>query len=243
MAGGGKKKLRYRRVLLKVSGEGFCGEGESGVSVKEVYTLAGQIQSVSGLGVEVAVVMGGGNIVRGSELEVRDVNRAVADHMGMLSTVVNALILQEALEKLGVETRLLSAVEVAKFTEPFVLRKAVHHLKKGRIVLLAGGTGNPFFTTDTCAALRAIELGCEILLKATKVDGVYSEDPKKVRDATKFDGMSYTDVLNRYLKVMDRTAITLCMENNLPILVFNMNVPGNIEKAVRGEKIGTLIGE
>jgi uridylate kinase len=233
--------LVYHRILLKLSGESFCDEAVGGLDTAEIATVAKQIQTVANLGVEVAVVVGGGNLVRGNELAGLGVNRVTADHMGMLATVINALALSDAIEKLGQPTRVLSAIEMRAVAEPFIRRRAVRHLEKGRIVIFAGGTGNPYFTTDTCAALRATEIHADVLLKATKVDGVYDADPKKRADATRFEKLAYLDVLNRGLGVMDSTAVTLCMENRLPIVVFNGKVPGNLEKVVKGVPIGTRV--
>ncbi|MEY2807593.1 MAG: UMP kinase [Planctomycetia bacterium] len=232
----------YQRILLKLSGEAL---GDSklghGLSAEAVHSTAAQVARVAGLGVEVAIVCGGGNILRGAEFAKLGGSRASADYMGMLGTVINALALSEAIEKQGLETRVMTALEVHAVAEPFVRRKALSHLEKGRVVLLAAGTGNPFFTTDTAAALRATELGCEVLLKATKVDGIYDADPKKVAGATRFEELTYMDVLSRGLKVMDGTAVTLAMENKLPVVVFDMFAEGNLERVVRGEKIGTRI--
>jgi uridylate kinase len=231
----------YHRVLLKLSGESFCDEAAGGLDTKEIASIARQVATVAELGVEVGVVAGGGNIVRGHELADLGVNRVTADHMGMLATVINALALSDAIEKLGRPTRVLSAIEMRAVAEPFIRRRAMRHLEKGRIAIFAGGTGNPYFTTDTCAALRATEIGADVLLKATKVDGVYDRDPKKDPAAKRFDRLSYLDVLNRGLAVMDATAITLCMDNRLPIVVFNGKVPGNLEKVVKGMPIGTRV--
>ncbi len=236
-------KARYRRVLLKLSGEGFCSSGASGIGFDDVQSIARQALAVRALGVQIAVVVGGGNFIRGAELEARGIYRATGDYMGMLATVINALALQDVIEGLGGETRVLSALRMEAICEPFVRRRAIRHLEKGRIVILAGGTGNPYFTTDTTAALRATEVRAEVLLKATKVDGVYSADPKRDSSAVRFERLGYMEVLNKHLRVMDRTAITLCMENNLPIVVFDLKKPGNIERVVRGENVGTTISD
>ncbi len=234
--------MSYRRILLKLSGESL-GEPDTGHSIAPaaVESVARQVASVVAQGVEVAIVVGGGNILRGADFSKNGVHRASADYMGMLATVINALALSAAVEQAGVETRVLSALEIHQVAEPFVRRRAIAHLKKGRVVILAGGTGNPFFTTDTAAALRATELGCDVLLKATKVDGVYSADPKLDPTAKRFTELAYMDVLQKGLRVMDSTAITLCMENGLPVVVFNLFEEGNIERAVRGENLGTTI--
>jgi uridylate kinase len=232
----------YQRILLKLSGEalGTPGDGH-GIDPERVQTFARQIARVMGLGVEVALVCGGGNILRGAEFSRLGGHRATADYMGMLGTVINALALSDAIEQQGVETRVMSAIEIRQVAEPFVRRRADAHLTRGRAVLLAAGTGNPFFTTDTAAALRANELGCEVLLKATKVDGVYSADPQTNPDAQRFAELTYMQVLEKNLRVMDGTAITLCMENDLPITVFDLFEEGNLERVVRGEALGTTI--
>lgn len=231
----------YKRVLLKISGETFGGKSGDGLDVEEISSIASQIKKAADSATQIAVVVGGGNFIRGGEYEKVGINRVTADQMGMLATTINALALQDAVEKQGRETRVLSAIEMRSIAEPFIRRRAVRHLEKGRIVILAGGTGNPYFTTDTTAALRASELACELVMKATKVDGVYSADPMKDKKAKLYKTLSYMEVIQQRLKVMDTTAISLCMENELPILVFNMRTPGNIERAVRGEEIGTLI--
>ncbi len=230
-----------RRVLLKLSGESMGGEGGRGIDLAEVRKIALSCQSIHEMGKDVAVVVGGGNLVRGAELATHGMGRATGDYMGMLATLINALALQDVLEGLGVPTRCLSAVSTHQCAEPYIRRRAIRHLEKRRIVILAGGTGNPYFTTDTCAALRAQELGAQILLKATKVDGVYSADPKKHPAAERFKHLTYWDVINRGLAVMDATAITMAMEHDLPILVFDFKKPGNFARAVQGEEIGTLI--
>jgi len=234
--------MSYQRVLLKLSGEAL-GDPETGEGIDPamVSRIAGQVARVVGLGVEVAIVCGGGNILRGAEFSRLGAQRATADYMGMLATVINAMALSDSLEQSGLETRLMTALEIRTVAEPFLRRRAMAHLTKGRVVLLAAGTGNPFFTTDTAAALRATELGCDVLLKATKVDGVYSADPRVDASATRFDELTYMDVLSRGLKVMDGTAVTLCMENDLPVIVFDLFEEGNLEKVVRGEPLGTKI--
>jgi uridylate kinase len=234
--------MAYHRILLKLSGEAL-GDPQHGQGIDRdaVASISRQIARVARNGVEVAVVVGGGNILRGAQFGSSGAVRASADYMGMLATVINALALSDAIEVHGVETRVLTAIEIRQVAEPFVRRRALAHLDKGRIVILAGGTGNPFFTTDTAAALRATELGCEVLLKATKVDGVYSADPKQDDGAERFTTLTYMDVLKRGLRVMDGTAITLCMENRLPVVVFDLFEDGNIERVVRGEPLGTTI--
>jgi len=231
---------QIKRILLKISGESL-GEGGVGVSPTVVAEVAGQIARVRQLGVEVAVVCGGGNLMRGAEFAQMGTNRTTADHMGMLGTAINALALQDGLERAGVETRAACAVEMKTVAEPYIRRRVIRHLEKGRAVVLAGGTGNPYFTTDTAAALRATELGVDAIFKATKVDGVYTADPAKDPNARRFDRLSFREALDRDLQVMDRTAFTLCMENQMPIMVFDMFTPGNMERAVRGEDIGTWV--
>jgi uridylate kinase len=232
---------RYKRILLKLSGEALMGELGYGIDHAVLDTITSQVKEVSGLGVEIAIVIGGGNIFRGLSGAARGMERASADYMGMLATVLNALALQNVLENKGIVTRVQSAIEMRELAETYIRRRAVRHLEKGRVVIFAAGTGNPYFTTDTAAALRAMEIGAEVIMKATKVDGVYSADPVKDKTATKFDRLTYIDVLQKDLRVMDATAISLCMDNNLPIIVFNLNVPGNIKKIVLGETIGTLV--
>jgi uridylate kinase len=234
---------RYKRILLKISGEGLCKEGGFGLEATELQTIADQIAQVAQSGVQVAVVVGGGNYVRGETLAaVGHIQRATADYMGMLATVMNAMALQDVLESIGQPTRVASALTVSQVCEPFIRRRVIRHLEKGRVVVLAAGTGNPFFTTDTCAALRATELGVDVLLKATKVDGVYDSDPKKNPAAKMFEKLTYRQVITDNLRVMDMTAISLSMERKIPIIVFNLKKPGNIGKVVAGEAgIGTLI--
>ena len=231
---------RIQRILLKISGESL-GEDGAGISPPVVATVARQIARVHGLGVEVAVVVGGGNLLRGAEFAKAGTNRATADHMGMLATAINTLAMQDALERAGIETRAACAVEMKTMMEPYIRRRVIRHLEKGRVVVLAGGTGNPYFTTDTAAALRATELGVDAIFKATKVDGVYTADPAKDPSAKKYDRLTFQEALARELKVMDRTAFTLCMENRMPIMVFDMFVEGNMERAVRGENLGTWV--
>jgi uridylate kinase len=233
--------LRYRRVLLKLSGEALMGAAAYGIDRTVLQSIAAEIRDVSRLGLELALVIGGGNIFRGIQGAATGTDRATGDYMGMLATVINALALQDALERHGVTTRVMSAIEIRQIAEPYIRRRAMRHLEKGRIVIFAGGTGNPFFSTDTAASLRAAEIGAEVILKATKVDGVYDADPKLNAGARRFNELSYTDFLSQRLKVMDATAVTLCMENTLPIMVFNMTVAGNILRAVSGEPIGTLV--
>ena len=232
----------YQRVLLKLSGEAMMGDREYGIDPLVVQTVAQEVKEVRALGVEVAIVIGGGNIYRGVAASAKGMDRTSADHMGMLATVINSLALQDALEKMGVFTRVLSAIEMNRIAEPYIRRRAVRHLEKGRVVIFAGGTGNPFFTTDTAAALRAMEVKSQVILKATKVDGVYDSDPFVNLKATKFEKLSYIEVLNLGLRIMDATAISLCMENRLPIIVFNLARRGNIKRVVLGRKIGTIIG-
>ena len=231
---------QIKRILLKISGESL-GEGGAGVSPHVVAQVAEQVARVHRLGVEVAVVCGGGNLMRGAEFAKMGTNRTTADHMGMLGTAINALALQDGLERAGVETRAACAVDMKTVAEPYIRRRVIRHLEKGRAVVLAGGTGNPYFTTDTAAALRATELGLDAIFKATKVDGVYTADPAKDPSAERFDQLTFREALDRDLKVMDRTAFTLCMENHMPIMVFDMFTEGNMERAVRGEAIGTWV--
>jgi uridylate kinase len=235
------QRPKYKRIVLKLSGEALQGELGYGIDSKVASSIAHRIKEVHDMGVEVAVVIGGGNIFRGVSASSEGMVRSTADYMGMLATVINGLALQDALEKIGVFTRLQTAIEMQELAEPYIRRRAIRHLEKGRVVILAGGTGNPYFTTDTTAALRAIEINAEVILKATKVDGVYSADPLKDKKAQKFDELEYIDVLKLGLKVMDATAISLCMDNRLPIIVFNLNKKGNIKHVVLGEKIGTIV--
>ncbi|MBI5199061.1 MAG: UMP kinase [Nitrospirae bacterium] len=236
-----RERAKYDRVLLKLSGEALMGDQGYGIDQKVVSTIAKEIKEALALGVEVAVVIGGGNIFRGLEASAKGMERASADYMGMLATVLNALALQNALEKAGVMTRVQSAIEMRELAEPYIRRRAIRHLEKKRVVIFAAGTGNPYFTTDTAAALRAIEIGAGVILKATKVNGVYSDDPMKNPRAKKFDNLTYIDILKKRLKVMDATAISLCMDNKLPIIIFNLRKRGNIKRVLKGAKIGTII--
>lgn len=241
MEAGEERCVRYRRILLKLSGEALSGGEGFGINPETVKGIADQVAEVYGMGVQVAIVVGGGNIFRGSTGKSLGMDRVTGDYMGMLATVINALAIQDALEKLAVPTRVMTAMEMRSIAEPYIRRRAIRHLEKGRVIILSGGTGNPFFTTDTAASLRAIEVGAQALMKATKVDGVYDRDPAKERDAVKIDSISYYEVINRQLRVMDLTAISLCMENNLPIYVFNLFGRNSIKRIVNGETIGTLI--
>lgn len=237
-----KSTTIYKRVVLKISGEGFSTPGVLGIDPNELNTIARQIADAAASGTELAVVVGGGNVIRGAELSSRiGIPQATADYMGMLGTVINALALKEAIEQQGQPARVMSALDIESVAEPFIRARAIRHFEKGRVLILAAGTGNPFFTTDTCASLRAIELGADILLKATKVDGVYSSDPLKDDNATRFDRLTFSDAINKQLGVMDLTALSMCMEHNLPIIVFNFKTEGNICKVVAGEHIGTLV--
>lgn len=231
----------YKRILLKLSGEALAGEQGFGIDSATIEAIARGIASALETGVSIGVVIGGGNIFRGVAASTNGMDRASSDYMGMLATCINALALQDALEKINIDTRVQSAIEMAEIAEPYIRRRAMRHLEKKRVVIFAAGTGNPYFTTDTAAALRAMEIDAQVIMKATKVDGVYDKDPMKHKDAVKFDELAYIDVLNKRLNVMDSTAISLCMDNQLPIICFNLKDPGNILKAVRGEKIGTLI--
>lgn len=234
---------KYKRVLLKLSGEAMAGGEGVGIDPKRAEVIAREIKDVQSLGVEVAVVIGGGNIFRGMVAEAAGMERVSADYMGMLATVINALALQDALESMGVVTRVQTAIEMRELAEPFIRRRAIRHLEKGRVVIFAGGTGNPYFTTDTAASLRAMEIGAEVIMKATKVDGVYSADPLVDPSAERFDEITYIDCLQKGLKVMDATALSLCMDNGVPIIVFNLWVPGNVVRAVKGEPVGTVVRE
>ncbi len=236
-----KRNPKYKRVLLKISGESLGGKEGKGISGKFLKDLSEEIKEVVDLGVSMAIVVGGGNIYRGVEDSEEGIDKVTGDYMGMLATVINSLALQSALEKIGLETRILTAIEMRQIAEPYIRRRALRHLEKGRVVIFGAGTGNPFFSTDTAAALRAVEVRAEVILKATKVDGVYDKDPMKYKDAVKFDELTYMDVLKRRLKVMDATAISLCMDNNMPIIVFDIGKKGNIKKAVMGEKLGTIV--
>lgn len=234
-------QFRFRRIMLKLSGEALGGEKRQGIDHGVVGDIAKEISEVHGKGLQMAIVVGGGNIYRGGAAAAAGMERTTGDHMGMLATVINALALQHALEHIGVPSRVQSAIHMAELCEPYIRRRAVRHLEKGRVVIFAAGTGNPYFTTDTAASLRAVEVGAECILKATNVDGVYSADPNKHKDAEFIDELSYIEVLNRHLGVMDSTAISLCMENDLPIIVFNLRKAGNILRVVTGEKVGTLV--
>jgi uridylate kinase len=238
-----KSKIKYKRVLLKVSGEGFGDKSGRGLETERFDTLAKEIKKVSGSGVELAVVVGGGNILRGAKFSGTGKSRVQADQVGMIATVVNALLLQDTLEGFGVETRVISAIEIKNITEPFVLRNCLRYLNEKNVVVFAGGTGNPFFTTDTAAALRAIEINADVMLKATQVDGVYTDDPLKNASAKLYRKLTYMDVLSKRLGVMDLTAISLSMENKLPIVVFNINKRENIGMVISGKPVGTYIGE
>lgn len=235
--------MKFKRILLKLSGEALMGEQNYGIDTNIAESVAKEIKAVHELGVEVAIVVGGGNIFRGVSKSAGNMDRAAADYIGMLATVMNAVVLQDALEKQNVFTRVMSAIDIPQLAEPFIRRRAVRHLEKMRVVIFAAGTGNPYFTTDSAAALRACEIKAEVIFKATKVDGIYSADPMKDATATRFETISYQEVLEKQLKVMDTSAISLCMDNNLPIMVFNMKTSGNIIKAVSGDtSIGTLVG-
>ena len=240
---GEKKKAAYKRILLKLSGEALLGKQPTGVDPDVVGYIADEIRSLTDLNIQIGIVIGGGNIFRGLEAGTRGMERTTADYMGMLATVINSLALQSALEAKGVATRVQSSIEMHEIAEPFIQRKAVRHLEKGRIVIFAGGTGNPYFSTDTAASLRAMEIRADVILKATKVDGVYSADPVKDQSAVMFKKISYIDVLTKNLKVMDSTAISLCRDNGLPLIVFNLQKKGNIRGVVCGKKIGTYVGE
>jgi len=235
------KKAQYKRILLKISGEVLSGEGNFGIDSEVMLQLAREIREVKNLGVEMAVVIGGGNIFRGLAASSKGMDRASADYMGMLATVLNALALQDALEKLGVQTRVQTAIEMREIAEPYIRRKAIRHLEKNRLVIFAAGTGNPYFTTDTTASLRAMEIGAEVILKGTKVEGVYDYDPMVDRRAKRYEELTYLDVLKKQLKVMDATAISLCMDHHIPIVVFNLKKKGNIKRVVLGENVGTRV--
>jgi uridylate kinase len=231
----------YRRIVLKLSGESFQGAQGFGIDAETVHSIAREVKEVNDLGIEMAIIVGGGNIFRGTRQKSLSIDRATGDYMGMLATVVNGLALQDALEKQGVVTRLLSAIDMAQVAEPFIRRRAMRHLEKGRVVIFAAGTGNPYFSTDTAAALRAMEIKAHVILKATRVDGIYDADPEKVPGAKMFERITYLDVIQKGLTVMDSTAISLCMDNRMPIIIFNMNRPGNIRRVVMGEKVGSTV--
>lgn len=235
------KKPVYKRILLKLSGEALAGKQGTGISTATIKQIAQDVAEAYKAGVQIGLVIGGGNIYRGVAASAEGMDRASADYMGMLATCINSLALQDALEKAGVPTRVQTAIEMAEIAEPYIRRRAIRHLEKHRVVIFGAGTGNPFFTTDTAASLRAMEINAEVIMKATKVDGIYDKDPTKHSDAVKFDKISYIDVLNRGLQVMDSTAISMCMDNKLPIITFDLNEPGNILRAVMGETIGTLV--
>jgi uridylate kinase len=234
-------KPKYSRILLKLSGEALAGDNGYGIVPEIIMATAKEIVEVQKLGVQIGIVIGGGNIFRGVAASAKGMDRAASDYMGMLATVINGLALQDALEKHGTQTRVLTAIEMAEIAEPYIKRRAVRHLEKGRIVIFAAGTGNPYFTTDTAAALRAMEINADAILKATKVDGIYDKDPMKHSNAIKYESLTYIEVLNQKLKVMDSTAISLCMDNNLPIVTFNLRTSGNIKRVVLGETIGTIV--
>lgn len=233
--------MKYKRILLKLSGESMMGETKFGISPPVVKELAKEIKEIHALKVEIAIVIGGGNIFRGLSDSAKGMDRATADYMGMLATVINSLALQDALETEGVYTRVLSAIEMHNIAEAYIRRRAIRHMEKGRIVIFAGGTGNPYFSTDTAASLRAMEIHADVILKGTKVDGVYDSDPMKNPNAVRFDTLSYLEVLKRGLKVMDATSISMCMDNNLPVIVFNLFKKGNLKKAILGEEVGTTV--
>jgi uridylate kinase len=235
------KKAQYKRILLKISGEVLSGEGNFGIDSEVMLQIAREIQEVKNLGVDMAVVIGGGNIFRGIAASSKGMDRASADYMGMLATVLNALALQDALEKLGVQTRVQTAIEMREIAEPYIRRRAIRHLEKNRVVIFAAGTGNPYFTTDTTASLRAMEIGAEVILKATKVEGVYDSDPMVDKRAKRYEELTYLDVLKKQIKVMDTTAISLCMNHHIPIVVFNLKKKGNIKRVVLGENVGTRV--
>jgi uridylate kinase len=231
----------YKRVVLKLSGEALAGERGFGLDTNKVTGISNELAEIHALGVEIGLVVGGGNFFRGVEEQAKEMDRVGADNMGMLSTVINAIALQDALERLGVQCRVMTAVFMNQIAEPYIRRRAVRHLEKGRVVIFAAGIGNPFFSTDTAASLRAMEIKADVLLKGTKVEGVYNADPKHVKDAVKYDVITYMDILRQGLKVMDLTAVSLCKDNNLPMIIFNMNQPGNIRRVVLGEKVGSLV--
>ena len=240
-AGAGTARPAYRRVVLKLSGEALAGSQTYGIDPEILERIAAEIRDVTTLGVQLAIVIGGGNIFRGVAASTGGMDRATADYMGMLATIINALALQDSLERAGLQTRVLSAIEMRAIAEPYIRRRAIRHLEKGRVVIFAAGTGNPFFTTDTAGALRAIEIGADAIMKATKVDGIYSADPKRDTTAERLPRVTYTEALNRRLQVMDTTAISLCMENALPIIVFDLTRSGNIRRIVLGEPVGSIV--
>jgi len=233
--------MSYKRILLKLSGESLMGKKQFGIDNERLAEYSAQIKEVLELGIEVAIVIGGGNIFRGVQAEEGGMDRTHGDYMGMLANMINSMALQASLEAAGVKTRLLSAIEMKEISEPFIRRRAVRHLEKGRVVIFGAGTGNPFFTTDSAASLRAIEINADVILKGTRVDGIYTADPEKDKTATKFDFITFDDAYSRGLKVMDMTAFTLCKENNLPIIVFDMDTPGNLRRLIEGEQVGTIV--
>lgn len=234
--------MKYKRILLKLSGESLMGNKQSGIDTDRLYQYAQEVKQIVDVGVEVAIVIGGGNIIRGIQAEKSGIDRAQGDFMGMLATLINGIALQSALEKSGLYTRLMSAISIDEVSEPYIRRRAIRHLEKGRVVIFGAGTGNPYFTTDTAAALRAVEIGADVLLKGTRVDGIYSADPEKFPDASKFDFLTYSDALTKKLSIMDMTAFTLCEENNIPILVFDMNKKDNLFQIIQGNSTtGTLV--
>ena len=240
-AAAGSGRPAYRRIVLKLSGEALAGSQGYGIDPPMLERVAAEVREVAALGVQVAIVIGGGNIFRGIAASAGGMDRAAADYMGMLATVINALALQDSLEKVGLQTRVLSAIEMRAVAEPYIRRRAMRHLEKGRVVIFAAGTGNPFFTTDTAGALRAVEIGADAIMKATKVDGVYSADPKRDKNAQRLERLTYIEVLNRGLQVMDAAAISLCMDNKLPIIVFDLTRSGNIKRIVLGEPVGSIV--
>ena len=233
--------MKYKRILLKLSGESLMGDKQYGIDIDRVAQYAADIKAVHEQGIEIAIVIGGGNIYRGLSAEKAGMDRVQADYMGMLATVINSMALQDSLEKVGVKTRLLTAIKMEQICEPFIRRRAVRHLEKGRIVIFGAGTGNPYFTTDTAASLRAVEINADAVMKGTRVDGIYTSDPEKNADAVRYDEITFSEVYEKNLNVMDMTAITLCQENNLPIIVFDMNKPGNFMRITNGDPIGTLV--
>jgi uridylate kinase len=232
---------KYKRVLLKLSGEALMGNQSYGIDTERLNQYCEEVRTIADMGVEVAVVIGGGNIYRGMQAASSGIDRVQGDHMGMLATMINGLAIQSGMERVGLKTRLLSAIKMEQIAEPFIRRRAVRHLEKGRIVIFGAGTGNPYFTTDTAASLRAIEIEADVILKGTRVDGIYTADPEKDATATKFDSLTFSDAIAKNLNVMDMTAFTLCRENNVPIIVFDMNKPGNLKKVIAGERVGTLV--
>lgn len=234
-------QLKYKRILLKLSGESLMGSLGFGIDSKVVEFFADEVRKVHKLGVEVGIVIGGGNIYRGLSASSQGIDRATGDYMGMLSTMINSLALQNSIEKIGINTRLMSAIKMEAIAEPYIRRRAIRHLEKGRVVIMGSGTGHPYFSTDTAASLRAVEIGADVIIKGTRVDGVFDSDPEQNPDANKFDSINYLDILKKNLRIMDLTAVSLCQENNLPMIVFNMDVPDNLSKLVVGENVGTII--